>query len=62
MKMPTIELHLSIGYSNASRTDVEEIDDELWESLNKEEREKLLDEIAQEWSNNYIDLSARVKE
>jgi len=60
--MPTIELHLSIGYSNASRTDVEEIDDELWESLNKEEREKLLDEIAQEWSNNYIDLSARVKE
>lgn len=60
--MPTIKLHLSIGYANASRSDEEEIDDELWESLSEEEREELLDEIATDWGNNYIDLSAIVKE
>jgi len=60
--MPTVKLRLSIGYVGAVRTEEEEIDDELWESLDENGREKLLDEIAQEWSQDYIDLSARVEE
>jgi hypothetical protein len=60
--MPTIKLHLSIGYPTAVRTDIEEIDDDLWENLNAKEREKLLDEIAEEWAANYIEFSVQVEE
>jgi hypothetical protein len=60
--MPTIKLHLSIGYSNASREDTEEIDDDLWESLNEKQRNDLLEEIWQDWSSDFINGSAQVEE
>lgn len=60
--MPTVKLSLSIGYSTATREAEEEIDDELWESLNDKERENLIDEIATEWANEYIDIGAMIVE
>lgn len=60
--MPTVKLHLSIGYANASHSAEEEIDDELWEWLDEAGREELLDELAQNWANNYINISAFVQE
>lgn len=60
--MPKIKLRLSIGYVGAVRTGEEEIEDELWDSLDEDGREKLLDEIAAYWSNDYIELSAKVIE
>lgn len=60
--MPIIKLSLSIGFCTATRNDTEEIDDVLWESLNEEQRQNLLDEIWQDWSSNYIDGGAYVED
>lgn len=60
--MPTVKLELSIGYAGAIRKETEEIDDELWESMNDKERADYLDEVAQEWADNYISISAEIVE
>ena len=60
--MPKVKLNLTIGYPGAERNDEEDIDDELWDSLDEREREKLLDELASDWANNYIGFSAMVIE
>lgn len=60
--MPKIKLHLSIGFPSATRQEVDEIDDELWKSMNETEREDLLNEIASDWANNFINYSAWVVE
>ena len=40
----------------------EYIDDELWDSMDETEREAMLDEIAEDWSISFIDVSAKVTE
>ncbi|MBC68535.1 hypothetical protein [Acinetobacter sp.] len=55
-----IKLSLSIGYASAKRTDEHSLSDyfeeDEWLSLSETERAKALDEIADEWSYNYIDI------
>lgn len=55
-----IKLSLSIGYAGAKRTDEhrlsEYFEEDEWESLSEEERNKALDDIADEWAYNYIDV------
>lgn len=47
---------LSIGYSNARREDVVEVDDEeLNKCKTEDERDKLIQSYFDDWSNNYID-------
>lgn len=60
--MPIVKLNLSIGFPGAERSDEEEIEDELRDSLDEEGREKLLNEIAEDWANNFIEISARIKD
>ena len=56
-----IKLSLSIGYAGAKRTDEHSLSEyfegDEWESLSEAERTKALDEIADEWAYNYIDIS-----
>ena len=60
--MPTIKLSLSIGYGNAMRKEEEDIDDEFWASMTEKEREEYVDELAQDWADGYIEISAKVEE
>lgn len=56
--MAKFRVTLSIGYSNASREEVIEIDDgELEACTTEQEREKLMNEHWQDWANNFIDGS-----
>ncbi len=60
-----IHLYLSIGYTSASRSDVHMLsdyfDEDSWNALSEDQKDKELNEIAQEWMNNYLDLSATLK-
>ena len=54
--MPKIEVSLSIGFANATQTDVLDIDEIEWADCETdEEREKLMDDYWTDWSRNYID-------
>jgi len=54
---------LSIGYPTASHEDILDIDDvEYAECETDEQRQNLLNEYWQDWSNNYIDGSVNVVE
>ena len=54
--MPKIEVSLSIGFANATQTDVLDIDETEWADCETdEEREKLMDDYWTDWSRNYID-------
>ena len=51
-----IKVTLSIGYPTAKHEDILDIDDTEWsECETEEERDDLLNEYWQDWSNNYID-------
>jgi hypothetical protein len=55
--MPKLRVKLGIGISNAYKEEILDIDDDAWNACTTdEEREKLLDEYADEWAGNYIDL------
>ena len=59
--MPTLKVSLGIGIANARQTDEFEIDEDEWNACETEEdREKLIDEYAQQWAWNYIDLAAEI--
>jgi hypothetical protein len=60
--MPRIRLKLSIGFQTASHTEYIDYDDADWEAMSSDKQEKVLEEIADEWGSNYIDLSASVVE
>lgn len=61
--MPTLKVSLGIGFANARQTEEIEIDEEEWNDCESEEdREKLIDQYAQDWALNYIDLGAEVVE
>lgn len=50
-----IEMGLSIGLVGATREEVIEIDDEEFEGIGMS-REEYIDEIVQDWANNYIEI------
>lgn len=54
-----VKMHLSIGYSNASRESTFELS-EYWETLSEEEKEKELEEILEDWANNYIETGYEI--
>ena len=55
--MPQIKVTLGVGISNAYQYDILDIDEDSWNACTTdEEREKLLEEYAEEWAGNYIDL------
>jgi hypothetical protein len=57
--MPTLRVSLGIGLANASQKDEIEIDEDEWgECENDEEREKLINQYAQDWAWNYIEIDA----
>lgn len=60
--MPRIKLHLGIGFSNASHNEEHFIEDAVWDAMSPAEQEEELNQLAQDWGNNYIDLCAWVVE
>ena len=61
--MPKLRVKLGIGLSNAYRSDILDIDEDEWNACaNEEEREKLMDEYANEWADNYIDIGCELIE
>jgi hypothetical protein len=61
--MPILKVSLGIGFANAQQQDKIEIDEDEWNDCeNEEEREKLIDQYAQDWAWNYIDIGAEVVE
>ena len=61
--MPILKVSLGIGFANAKHIEEIEIDDEEWsECETDEERENLIDQYAQEWAWNYIDIGAQIVE
>ena len=61
--MPQLKVTLGIGFSNAHQRDTLDIDEAEWDDCESDEdREKLIDEYAQEWAWNYIDLGAELVE
>jgi hypothetical protein len=61
-----IYLNLSIGYSNAVRSEVINISDHFekneWDNFTVAEQEDALQCIANDWSENFIDVSFAVYE
>jgi hypothetical protein len=53
-------LYLSIGYSGSDRTlqinVLEDYDLEDWQSMTEKERQDYLNDYAENWANNYIDI------
>lgn len=61
--MPKLKVTLGIGFVGARQEDTIEIDDAEWEGCETEQdRENLIDEYAQQWAWNYIDLGAEIVE
>jgi hypothetical protein len=61
--MPTLKVSLSIGFADAEQQDEIEIDEDEWNDCEtEEEREKLIDQYAQDWALNYINIGAEVVE
>lgn len=54
-KIIKVDAHLSIGYSGATHKETisVELDDEYTES----EKENAIDEVVQDWANNFIEIS-----
>lgn len=58
-----VKVHLSIGYSNASRQGIIEIDEEDVASCKtQEEINQLIFEYSQDWANNYIEIGTEIIE
>ncbi len=53
-----IKLYVHTGFANASHFDTMEIPDDEWNALAESEREKLLDEYAQDFMANCIECGA----
>jgi hypothetical protein len=51
-----IKAELSTGFVGAKHTTIIDFDDEELEDLTKEEKEKHIDEIVQEWANEHIEI------
>jgi hypothetical protein len=61
--MPKLKVSLSIGYTNAKHEEVIEIPDAEWaECRTAEYQDDLINDYAQQWAANYIDIGARIIE
>lgn len=62
--MPRIKMSLCIGFANAKQTDEYDFpeDDDEWGTMSAEERDVKLQEIANDFGSNFIDLAAWVVE
>jgi hypothetical protein len=58
MKMIKVEFSLNIGYANADRHEI--VDIEVGDDVTDEDLEELLNEEWQMWSTNYIDGGFKV--
>lgn len=54
MKKLQVKVHLSIGYANAGHDDILEL--EVDDDATQEDIDKQVDEMVNDWANNYIDL------
>lgn len=61
-----IKLHLSIGFAGVCRKDEHKISDyfteDQWNAFDEKQKQKEIDEIADEWASNYIDCAAWIDE
>lgn len=53
-----IKLFVNTGFANCKHEDILEIDDQEWNEMTEEEREKYMDEAAGDFMNNYIEYGA----
>lgn len=61
--MPTLKLSLGIGFNNARQHGEVEIDEDEWNDCEtEEEREELINQYAQDWARDYIDIDSEVVE
>lgn len=57
-----IRLYIGTGFAGAEHVDYEYVDRSDWDSMSEEDREKYLEEAAQDFLGNHIDYSAVVVE
>ena len=58
-----IRLTLSIGYANSKHEDIIDVPQDEWDDCETEEqRDELLSQYWQDWSNNFIDGGCEVVE
>lgn len=61
-----VKMHLSIGYSQASRSDEvylsEWVDEDSWNEMSKSAKVLFVDDRINDWANNYIDIGGGVEE
>lgn len=60
--MPNIKFYVSTGVVGSKRTGSVHIDDEEWDEMDEESRNKLADELHEEWLWNAIDTDWKVEE
>ena len=60
--MIKIRLYVGTGFAGANHEDVYEVEREGWESLTEEQKEKELDQMAQDYLWNCIECAAWVVE
>ena len=60
-KSRRIKVSLSIGFGNAKREDHQDLPDD-WDDMSVEDQQNYLEEIAQDFASNYVDVSAWVEE
>lgn len=56
-----IKTSLSIGLSNAKKEDYQDLPDD-WDDMSIEDQQDYLEEVAQNFASNYVDVSAWVEE
>jgi hypothetical protein len=58
--MVRIKLYCNTGFANARHSEIIEIDDAEWAAKSEEERDKYLEDVAQDFMSNHIDYGAYV--
>jgi hypothetical protein len=58
--MPKIKMYVNTGFAGVKHEDVLEISNEEWDSLEEDEREDYLDDIAKDYLHNCIDYGAHI--
>lgn len=59
--MPRIKLFISTGFTGCGYKDYYDYPDEDWDELTEDDKEKELDQLAQDFLGNHIDFGAYVE-
>lgn len=57
-----VKMYVHTGFANCKHEDEFEIDRDEWEEMDEKEREKYLDDVAQDYLGNCIDYGAYAEE